>query len=82
VRVSARTGTLSAARRAQIALPTKPPAPITTTLLGAHRMEVECSSIMPLRDQATLEIFNLEFLQQIELGDRVAPRVVREKSPH
>src|SRR5262245_38680059 len=44
LRVSARTGTLSAARRAQIALPTKPPAPITTTRLGARRTGFECSS--------------------------------------
>src|SRR5262245_12548554 len=44
LRVSARTGTLSAARRAQIALPTKPPAPITTTRLGARRTGLECSS--------------------------------------
>src|SRR5262245_26811688 len=67
VRVSARTGTLSAARRAQIALPTKPPAPITTTRLGARRKEVWCSSIVRLRDRTTLEIFNLEFLPQVEL---------------
>jgi hypothetical protein len=44
-RKCARTGTLSAPRSAQIALPTKPPASITTTRLGARRMEVECSSI-------------------------------------
>src|SRR6516165_7660677 len=43
-RVSARTGTLSAARRAQIALPTKPPAPTTTTRLGVLRFRLECSS--------------------------------------
>src|SRR5262245_15152731 len=42
--VSGRTGTLSAARRAQIALPTKPPAPITPTRLGARRTGLECSS--------------------------------------
>src|SRR5262249_52008329 len=67
LRVSASTGTLSAARRAQIALPTKPPAPITTTRLGARRMEEECSSIVGLREQAALGIFNIEFLRQVEL---------------
>src|SRR5215831_17462469 len=44
LRVSARTGTLSAARRAQIAPPTKPPAPTITTRRGALRTGLECSS--------------------------------------
>src|SRR5262249_35601394 len=44
LRVSARTGILSAARRAQMALPTKPPAPTITTRRGALRTGLECSS--------------------------------------
>src|SRR6516164_3170612 len=67
LRVSARTGTLSAARRVQIALPTKPPPPMTTTRLGVRRMEVECSSMVGLGEQTALEIFNLEVLRQVEL---------------
>src|SRR5262245_55509207 len=67
LRVSATTGALSAARRAQIAPPTKPPAPITTTRLGVRRMEVECSSIVGLRELAALGIFNIEFLRHVEL---------------
>src|SRR5215470_14217741 len=43
-RVSANTGTLSAVRRAPIAPPTKPPAPMITTRLGALRTGLECSS--------------------------------------
>src|SRR5262249_1583626 len=67
LRVSARTGALSAARRAQIALPTKPPAPMITTRLGVRRMEVECSSMAGLGEQTALETFNLVFLRQVEL---------------
>src|SRR5258708_28071088 len=44
LRVSASIGTLSAVRRAPIAPPTNPPAPIITTRLGALRMGLECSS--------------------------------------
>src|SRR5262249_12855591 len=44
LRVIARTGTLSAARRGQIAMPTKPPAPITTKRLGVLRIRLECLS--------------------------------------
>src|SRR5262249_44572340 len=44
LRVSARTGILSAARRAQIAPPTKPPAPITTKRLGARGTGLKGSS--------------------------------------
>src|SRR5258708_28733156 len=44
LRVSASIGTLSAVRRAPIAPPTNPPAPMTTTRLRALRVGVESSN--------------------------------------